>query len=114
MSRVKLSPVVHELPFAGSAFAKTGAGNQFKDYTAALGFNYTISPSIVNELRGGFLYVGNFFAYNGINHFLHQKSMSQYAEAKGVPAAESATPATGAMLLAGGASIMAGLGAQLP
>jgi hypothetical protein len=50
----------------GSAFAKTGAGNQFKDYTAALGFNYTISPSIVNELRGGFLYVGNFFAYNGI------------------------------------------------
>jgi putative oxidoreductase len=52
---------------------------------------------------------GGFFAYNGINHFLHQKSMSQYAGAKGVPAAESAVPATGAMLLAGGASIMAGL-----
>jgi hypothetical protein len=50
----------------GSAFSKTGAGNQFKDYTAALGFNYTISPSIVNEFRGGFLYVGNFFGYNGI------------------------------------------------
>jgi hypothetical protein len=49
----------------GSAFASTGAGNQFKDYTAALGFDYTISPSIVNEFRGGFLYVGNFFAYNG-------------------------------------------------
>jgi putative oxidoreductase len=52
---------------------------------------------------------GGFFAYNGINHFIHQKSMSQYAGAKGVPAAESAVPATGAMLLAGGASIMAGL-----
>ena len=50
----------------GSAFAKTGSGNQFKDYTAALGFNYTISPSIVNEFRGGFLYVGNFYAYNGV------------------------------------------------
>ena len=52
---------------------------------------------------------GGFFAYNGINHFMHQESMSQYAGAKGVPAAESAVPATGAMLLAGGASIMAGL-----
>src|SRR6266516_2353434 len=52
---------------------------------------------------------GGFFAYNGINHFMHQKSMSQYAGAKGVPAAESAVPATGAMLIAGGASIMAGL-----
>jgi len=57
----------------------------------------------------GRLIFGGFFAYNGINHFLHQKSMSQYAEAKGVPAAESAIPATGAMLLAGGASIMTGL-----
>ena len=56
----------------------------------------------------GRLIFGGFFAYNGVNHFLHQKSMSQYAEAKGVPAAESAIPATGAMLLAGGASIMAG------
>jgi hypothetical protein len=50
----------------GSAFAKTGAGNQFKNYTAALGFDYTVSPNIVNEFRGGFLYVGNFFAYNGV------------------------------------------------
>jgi putative oxidoreductase len=52
---------------------------------------------------------GGFFAYNGVNHFLHQKAMSQYAESKGVPAVESAVPATGALLLAGGASIMAGL-----
>jgi hypothetical protein len=50
----------------GSAFTKTGAGNRFKNYTAALGFDYTISPSIVNEFRGGFLYVGNFFGYNGV------------------------------------------------
>ena len=57
---------------------------------------------------GRFIF-GGFFAYNGINHFLHQKTMSQYAGAKGVPASESAVPATGAMLLAGGASIMAGV-----
>ena len=52
---------------------------------------------------------GGFFAYNGVNHFLNQKTMSQYAGAKGVPAAEAAIPATGAMLLAGGVSIMAGV-----
>jgi uncharacterized membrane protein YphA (DoxX/SURF4 family) len=52
---------------------------------------------------------GGFFAFNGINHFRHQKMMSQYAESKGVPAAEAAIPATGALLLGGGMSIMAGL-----
>ena len=57
----------------------------------------------------GRLIFGGFFAYNGINHFVRQKSISQYAGVKGVPAAESAVPATGAMLIAGGASIMAGL-----
>jgi uncharacterized membrane protein YphA (DoxX/SURF4 family) len=57
----------------------------------------------------GRLIFGGFFAYNGINHFRNQKTMSQYAAAKGVPAAETVIPVTGAMLLAGGASIMAGL-----
>jgi len=33
---------------------------------------------------------GGFFAYNGLNHFLHQEDMSRYAEAKGVAAAEAA------------------------
>jgi putative oxidoreductase len=57
----------------------------------------------------GRMVFGGFFAYNGVNHFLHRKTMGQYAAAKGVPAPETAVPATGAMLLAGGASIMAGL-----
>jgi putative oxidoreductase len=52
---------------------------------------------------------GGYFAYNGVNHFLQQRTLSQYAGAKGVPAAEAAIPATGAMLLVGGASIMAGV-----
>jgi putative oxidoreductase len=57
---------------------------------------------------GRFIF-GGFFAYNGVNHFLHQKAMAQYAGAKGVPASDSAVPASGAVLLAGGASIMAGV-----
>src|SRR2546425_5010483 len=55
---------------------------------------------------------GGFFAYNGVNHFRNQTMMSQNAEAKGVPAAEAAVPATGALLLAGGLRILAGLEAE--
>ena len=52
---------------------------------------------------------GGFFLYNGIQHLKNTEGMSRYAGAKGVPAAERAVQATGAMLIAGGLSIMAGL-----
>jgi putative oxidoreductase len=52
---------------------------------------------------------GGYFVYNGINHFRHQEGMSQYAGAKGVPAAEALIPATGALLIAGGLSIVTGV-----
>jgi uncharacterized membrane protein YphA (DoxX/SURF4 family) len=51
---------------------------------------------------------GGFFAYNGLNHLKNQQHMTQYAETKGVPAAEAAVPATGALLVAAGLSIIAG------
>jgi putative oxidoreductase len=56
---------------------------------------------------------GGFFVYNGINHFRNQAGMSQYAGAKGVPAAEAAIPATGALLIAGGLSIVTGVKPRL-
>jgi uncharacterized membrane protein YphA (DoxX/SURF4 family) len=52
---------------------------------------------------------GGFFVYNGINHLKNSEAMAQYAGAKGVPAARQAVQATGAMMLGGGLSIMAGL-----
>ena len=52
---------------------------------------------------------GGFFIYNGINHFKQQEALRQYAAAKGVPAANTAIPATGAMLIAGGLSVLAGV-----
>ena len=52
---------------------------------------------------------GGFFVWNGVNHILMRKQMSHYAEAKGVPSAEVAVPATGMVLLAGGLSILAGV-----
>src|SRR5436309_14035691 len=57
----------------------------------------------------GRLIFGGFFAYSGINHLQNTAAMAQYAGAKGVPAPQQAVQATGAMLLAGGLSIIAGL-----
>jgi uncharacterized membrane protein YphA (DoxX/SURF4 family) len=57
----------------------------------------------------GRLIFGGFFAYSGLNHLQNSAGMAQYAAAKGVPEAEPTVRATGAMLLAGGLSIMAGL-----
>jgi len=51
---------------------------------------------------------GGYFAWSGLNHFRNQQSMSQYAAAKGVAAPETAVPASGAMVLAGGLSVALG------
>ena len=52
---------------------------------------------------------GGYFAWNGLNHFLNQRMMTQYAATKGVAAPETAVPASGAMILAGGVSVLAGV-----
>ena len=57
----------------------------------------------------GRMIFGGFFVYSGINHLQNSERMAQYAGAKGVPAPQQAVQATGAMLLAGGLSIIAGL-----
>jgi hypothetical protein len=57
-------PGVSPPDFPGSAFAKTGAGNSDKNYTLGLGFDWTLSPTLINEFRGGFLYNVVLNAYN--------------------------------------------------
>ena len=52
---------------------------------------------------------GGFFLYNGINHFLQRKMMTEFARAKGVRAPAAAVLVTGAMMLAGGASLLFGV-----
>jgi hypothetical protein len=56
---------VNQPNLPGSAFANTGSGNKFQSYTASFGFDWTLSPSMVNEFRGGFLYQAQFFGFNG-------------------------------------------------
>ena len=53
--------------------------------------------------------LGGFFLYNGINHFMHSKEMAQYAGVKNLPAPEASVLASGALLAAGGASLILGL-----
>jgi len=50
--------------FPGSAFSNTGAGNKDRSYTTGLGFTWTLTPTMVNDFRGGFLYNVNEGAYN--------------------------------------------------
>ena len=57
-------PGNHIPDFPGSTWAKTGAGDTSKNYSASLGFDWTLSPTIVNEFRGGFLYNATLFGYN--------------------------------------------------
>jgi putative oxidoreductase len=52
---------------------------------------------------------GGYFLYNGINHFLHEQMMSQYAASKGTAVPDVAVTASGAMLTIGGLSILAGV-----
>ena len=57
----------------------------------------------------GRLLLGGFFLYNGINHFLQYKTLAQYAGAKQVPLSKVAVLGTGALLTAGGASLLLGV-----
>lgn len=52
--------------------------------------------------------LGLYFLYSGINHFTKRQGMVGYAKSMGTPAPELAVPATGLMLLLGGASLLLG------
>ena len=53
--------------------------------------------------------LGGFFIYNGVHHFQETKGMAQYAGAKNIPNPETAVLASGALMVAGGASMVLGL-----
>jgi putative oxidoreductase len=57
----------------------------------------------------GRMIFGGFFLYNGIHHFQERKALAQYSSGKGVPLPEVAVTASGALLLAGGVSLLLGV-----
>jgi uncharacterized membrane protein YphA (DoxX/SURF4 family) len=52
---------------------------------------------------------GSYFIYSGVHHFLHEHELKGYAASKGTPGPDAAVLGTGAMLVAGGASVLAGV-----
>jgi putative oxidoreductase len=52
--------------------------------------------------------LGGYFLYNGLNHFQNRERLTGYARSKHVPLAPVAVPLTGAMLIAGGLSLLLG------
>jgi putative oxidoreductase len=61
----------------------------------------------------GRLLFGGFFLYNGINHILNRKTLSQYAGSKKVPVPDVAVAGSGVALILGGASILLGIKPKL-
>lgn len=57
-------------PFPGAAFQTYGASNKYKYFTIALGFDWTIKPTIVNQFRGGYLYNLAKYSYDASNGYL--------------------------------------------
>lgn len=57
----------------------------------------------------GRLIFGGFFLYNGINHILQYEMLAQYAASKQVPLPKIAVLGTGALLTAGGTSVLLGI-----
>jgi putative oxidoreductase len=68
-------------------------------------------------MRGPFLLgrlmFGGYFILSGINHFKKTRELSQYAAAKKVPKPDAAVRLTGAVLIAGGTSILLGMKPRL-
>jgi putative oxidoreductase len=61
----------------------------------------------------GRVILGGFFLYSGINHFKQKEGMAQYAASKNLPQPELAILASGALLAAGGASLILGMKPKL-
>ncbi len=65
-------------------------------------------PGNAALLTVGRILFGGYFLYNGINHFRQRDMLAGYAKSKAVPAADVAVPLSGALLIAGGTSVLTG------
>ena len=57
--------------------------------------------------------LGGYFLYNGVNHFVNREMLTDYARSKHVPAPDVAVPASGALILVGGLSVVTGVQPKL-
>ncbi len=55
-------PGVDAPSFPGAAFTGSGGGNSSNNYTAGIGLDWTISPTLINQFRGGYYYNATWYA----------------------------------------------------
>ncbi|HKS67604.1 MAG TPA: carboxypeptidase regulatory-like domain-containing protein [Candidatus Acidoferrales bacterium] len=63
-------PGAENPPFPGSGFSSLAGGDHFDFYTNSLGVDWTITPTIINQFRGGFFYNDEAFAEGGNTGYL--------------------------------------------
>jgi hypothetical protein len=66
-------------PFLPGPFSNTGASNKFENYTASLGIDWTISPTLINQFRGGYYYNAAWYAYNASTGYLQGEPIVNWA-----------------------------------
>lgn len=71
-------------PLPGSFYSKFGGTNTFKGFTLALGNDWTISKSVLNSFRAGYLYNSNTYGYDLTPVWLTQPSINFAYGASGV------------------------------
>jgi hypothetical protein len=57
-------PDANTAPFPGSGFSNQINGNQTRNFTLGALLNWTVSPNLINDFRGGFLYDDTSYSYN--------------------------------------------------
>ncbi len=57
-------------PFFPGSLSNTGALNKNNNYTTSLGIDWTISPTLINQFRGGYFYNAYWYAYGATNAYL--------------------------------------------
>jgi hypothetical protein len=62
--------------FPGSTFANQQAGNQTRNFTGTYGFSYIFSPSLINQLKVGYLYDTTKYAYNAAPLYTSQPTVN--------------------------------------
>jgi Carboxypeptidase regulatory-like domain len=60
-------------PFPGSAYSSLGGSTKWDNYTAGLGVDWTISPTMLNQFRGGFLYDADWYGAGVGTQYLTQQ-----------------------------------------
>jgi hypothetical protein len=78
-------PAVTPSDFPGPDFSNQIAGNKSKNFTGSYGFDFTFSPSLINQFKAGFLYDATFYAYNAAPLYLDHPSVAwNYPGASGL------------------------------